>query len=210
MSSNKLPFLVRLAHSMCGCNKDLAGPYEIDLIAEGIWLYASDGKSIVLVEKQYWDSPVAAPDSESFKKVLPFLTVPAGKVHTASLNELRDFLGVGHWTEVCPVCDGKSKRSEYLSCSFCDSNGEVGVEPRFSWIFGMSLDANRLACLLEPFDEKQVNVVVNAAKGGQFTHEDKILYVLGKHFRVILMGMRASYTETEKWRQAPRFPKERP
>lgn len=192
--------------------KEYAGPYEFDFATGGVWQYASDCKGIVLVRKPYWKFrvPVAAPDGEVGKRILRYLAVPEGESHTVSLMELRAFLGAGAWTKECPACKGASKKSEYVSCTVCDCDGEVGVEPRFSWLYGMPLDANRLACLLQPFEESEIQVVVSTPKGDNFGPEDKVVFVVGKDFRVVLMGMSPSLDEQDKWRESPRFSREKP
>lgn len=209
--TQKWSFLERLAANMAGPDKAYGGPYEFDFPSGGVWRYASDGKGIILVKEAHWKFtvPDAPPDGEVGKKILAYLSIPKGECRLVDLMALRAFLGEPIWTLPCPECEGKSKKSQYLHCSFCDCDGEVGPEPRFAWVCGMPLDANRLACLLEPFEaDMQVQLIANPATGERMSPDDKILYVIGKDFRVLLMGMRPTVEKHDKWHAAPRFPRE--
>lgn len=181
------------------------------------WAVATDFRAIVwavnwrptLIQELPCDDNI----SEVRRRLLPYFDTPkeAELIAETPLTMLREFAGESKWEESCPVCKSLSKDNSYVSCSFCENDGNVWPDMRYGFIGGVPVDLQRLACVLEPFP--QANVLVQKSDPLFKTNrkEEKCLWFVADDFRVALIGICPSATTDESqedyelWKAAPRL-----
>lgn len=195
--------------------KKLAGPYVVDDPIEPCksWAVASDGKIIVWTRD--WQ-PTLIPtliDEKAMTMIRSLFAPPRGCVPTweGRLDELRTFCGAPHWSDPCPECEGRSKASEYVFCSYCDNDGEVLPDARCGFVCGIGVNLIYLANVLERFPtDAIVHVVPDVREDGHKAGKGSRVWVIGRDFRVCLMCMTVAKSPADElfevWKTAPSFP----
>lgn len=179
------------------------GPHLLYPAPGEAWAAATDARGLLLVRAApyalaYPDAPQKARDA-----LAPFLAAPPGSAWEGPLSQLRSWCGPAVWGAMCPECGGASKRSDYVSCTFCDDDGTVSPEPRPGWLLNTPCDRSRLACLVGPFEGGPVSAAAGPVPS--LPQSGTVLWVWGADWRAVLMGMTPPRDEPE-WRDAPRFP----
>lgn len=203
--------LARIASRLVGdARKRLAGPYVVDLpdapgCAGGPWAVATDGIR-VLWARDWRPALIGSPPEDGGEKIADKLRKLSGPpadwpmTFAGPVGSLQEFCEPAVWTVECPACKGLSATSEYLHCTYCDNDGVASPDVRPGFLFGVPINRNALAGLLEPFAPR-TKVWVYLPQG-----KDAPLWFLGRTFRAGLMPMRADDPEmAEAWKNAPKF-----
>lgn len=157
------------------------------------------------------DLPIEDDKSEVRRKLLPYFDEPRGGATVAMTRvaALREFAGGAVWDEQCPACKGMSAGSDYVLCSFCESDGVIWPEMSGGFIGGHPIDRSRLALVLQPFPDATVKVVVGEPLVKTKGKDGMCLWFLSADFRIMLMGIdpKVPLDETrddyEMWQTAP-------
>lgn len=181
----------------------LSGPSLVGLEKE-THAVATDGRVIVWTKRfsEHWDWP--APSEEAKKKLLRFFTPPSlPAAWTGELRALKEFCPEALWFEDCPECRGASAKSEYVSCTFCEGDGNMLPDAVCGYVVGVPLDLQLLANILAPFDGSAMVQLIPEP-------DEPRLWIIHPDFRIIQQGMtelRLPGGECcEAWQKAERFP----
>lgn len=170
-------------------------PYRVTLDDGQVWTAATDGKVIVAVRDDRWGLSVATGKAE--KTLQDFLAVPPLEDAVLPLAELKTFLEHPVWEVPCPECQGISKGSEYVHCSFCEGDGTMQPEPRPGYLIGVPIDRQRLARCLEELEGSEVSL-------RRFMTDQ--IHLSTPDWRVVIKGMNdKSSAEDIDWNNAPKF-----
>lgn len=125
---------------------------------------------------------------------------------SVDLTALRTFAGPAVWSEDCPECKGTSRDSDYVVCSFCESDGEITPEARYGWLLGAPIDLTLLAPLLPVFrDDVPFHAVVEKRKPEEKKDDlPPIFFLIQSDRHAVIVGMTPK--DKEEWEKAPRFP----
>lgn len=227
MSSDIGNMLRRVAgHAFNMTAKKLAGPWLINDLPEkpgqrgDAYAVATDGKVIVWVAdplvSKTWIYPLTNreddeddEDDKAIKQALLPHFAPDSELSPAwegALSDLRQHCGNAIWTVPCSECDGRSKNSAYVSCTFCDDDGDMIPDAKPGYVCGVPLDLGCLARVLEPFDSfAPIQIVPETLRESG----DRRLWIINWHFRLALMGMRVATNPDhdlfKAWKNAPRL-----
>lgn len=160
------------------------------------WTAATDGRVLAAVRGELpAASPPARPDTA--KAMADALAAPVAPRLVASLADLGLWAGrPSAGRERCPKCRGRSRKQPlYVSCTFCDGEGEVGVpdQDRTGLIAGLYVNRRLLArglwvaCAADPLCG-EVNVGADdLMKDGQ---QALVVWPAGGGWRVVLMSLK--------------------
>lgn len=215
MSNGVGDMLRRLAGQAFGeTTKQLAGPFLVDNLPD-TYAVATDAKVIVWAKD--WQPtliPALKDDQQDIRAKLLMHFAPPKHLQASlpgRLAELRDFCGDPVHSISCPECKGASQESDYVSCSFCEGDGNVLPEPRPGFVYGISLNLNYLACVLEPFSgDTLIRIIPDPREEGMAIDQGSRLWIIAPEFRVVIMTLKAvtnpNHDDFELWREAPLFP----
>ncbi len=169
-----------------GKSKDIVSrPHRIKHGGE-TWTVATDGRALVALREAVLEFGYPVGElAENTEKQLSDKMKYTGQTRPVDLAELKEWAGEVVWAEPCPACKGISRNNEYVSCSFCDGDGDVTPEPRRGWLYGVPIDRRRLACALEHFAGNGTLYLQGKDKHGQ----DEQFWVVGEGWIVSLMPM---------------------
>jgi hypothetical protein len=205
-------YLMRLASMMPESKRKKAGyngPGRI-VLADGEWLYAGSGYAAVFVRldnaQQQDDFPLL--DEQIQNDIVAVTSPMPTEVKAMQLVELAAFLGDARWRQKCPACEGTSRTSEHVYCSYCE-DADVWPEIRRAWLLGCPFDANKLAQALSAIRQ---DCPIFVGKTGARKANEKLkhavpacLWVIHGQFHAVLCCVDIQGLDLQEWSRAPQL-----
>ena len=155
------------------------------------WAFATDGKVISFVEIGLDDAcPFPRCPEKFVAKAKMFMEPSTPPVRSLPTDKLKEWAAKPEFSQPCPACLGRSKESEFVSCSFCDDDGTMSPDRRFGWLCGVLIDCNLLAKGLQGVSGSDAAVYCREGEC------DKPVQIVGHSWRVAIMPINSTNVDS--------------